>query len=95
MTTKQVVAALSPEALLGKSKTYIARTLAAKDAMGLSEYQRASLALELLGKRALAEVHPCLIADPQGVSLFAAAGVHPDLVAAAQATRITDVTMKR
>jgi hypothetical protein len=76
MTVKQVVAALSPEALLGKSKTYIARALAAKDTKDLSEYQLwASLALELLGKWALAEVHPCLIADPQGVSLFAAAGV--------------------
>jgi hypothetical protein len=76
MIIKQVVAALSPEALLGKSKTYIARALAAKDAKDLSEYQLwASLALELLGKWALAEVHPCLIADPQGVSLFAAAGV--------------------
>ncbi|MBN8973584.1 MAG: hypothetical protein J0H51_16415 [Rhizobiales bacterium] len=75
MTGSQVVAALSPEALLGKSKAYIARALAAKDAKEFGEYQLwASLALELLGKWALAEVHPCLIADPQGVSLFAAAG---------------------
>lgn len=50
MTARQVVAALSPEALLGKSKTYIACALAAKDAKHLSEYQLwASLALELCG----------------------------------------------
>lgn len=77
MTARQIVPALSPEALLGKSKAYIARALAAKNAKELGEYQLwASLALELLGKWALAEVHPCLIADPQGVSLFAAAGLN-------------------
>lgn len=43
----------------------------------MGEYQLwASLALELLGKSALAGIHPCLVADPQSsVSLFAAAGV--------------------
>ena len=44
----------------------------------MGEYQLwASLALELLGKSALAAVHPCLVADPQSyVSLFAAAGLN-------------------
>ena len=44
----------------------------------MGEYQLwASLALELLGKFALAQIHPCLVADPQSsVSLFAAAGVN-------------------
>jgi len=74
----QVVAALSAEALLGKSKVYIARALAAKGRNSMGEYQLwASLALELLGKSALARVHPCLVADPQSyVSLFAAAGMN-------------------
>src|SRR3569832_2031077 len=69
--------ALSPDALFAKSQTYIARALAAKGRSDLGEYQFwASLALELLGKSALAQIHPCLIADPQSsISIFAAAGV--------------------
>ena len=75
---KQLAAALSADALLGKSKAYISRALAAKGRKSMGEYQLwASLALELLGKSALAAVHPCLIADPQSfVSLFAAAGMN-------------------
>jgi hypothetical protein len=74
----QLAAALSADALLGKSKAYIARALAAKGRKSMGEYPLwASLALELLGKSALAAVHPCLIADPQSfVSLFAAAGMN-------------------
>jgi hypothetical protein len=70
--------ALSHEPLFGKSKVYIARALAAKTRKSLGEYQLwASLALELLGKSALAAIHPCLVADPQSsVSLFAAAGMN-------------------
>lgn len=77
MTAKEIAPALSPEALLGKSKVYIARALAAKSRKAMGEYQLwASLALELLGKSALADIHPCLVADPQSyVSLFAAAGM--------------------
>ncbi|HUE46019.1 MAG TPA: hypothetical protein VMO81_07200 [Aestuariivirgaceae bacterium] len=43
----------------------------------MGEYQLwASLALELLGKAALAGIHPCLVADPHSsISLFAAAGM--------------------
>lgn len=74
--TDQLTPALSPEALWGKSKKYIARALAAKGRNEMGEYQLwASLALELLGKASLATIHPCLIADPQSyVSMFAAAG---------------------
>jgi hypothetical protein len=73
-----MVPALSAEALMGKSKAYIARALAAKARGSMSEHQLwASLALELLGKAALAKVHPCLVADPQSsISLFAAAGMN-------------------
>ena len=78
MTAREIPPTLSPEALLGKSKIYIARALAAKSQNLMGEYQLwASLALELLGKSALAEIHPCLVADPQSsVSLFAAAGMN-------------------
>jgi len=77
MTTMNVELAISPEALMGKSRVYVARALAAKSRGAFGEYQLwASLALELLGKSALASIHPCLIADPQSsISLFAAAGM--------------------
>jgi hypothetical protein len=73
-----VTTALSPDALMGKSQAYIGRALAAKAAGSMGEYQLwASLALELVGKAALAKIHPCLVADPQSyVSLFAAAGMN-------------------
>jgi hypothetical protein len=73
-----VTTALSPDALMGKSQAYISRALAAKAASSMGEYQLwASLALELVGKAALAKIHPCLVADPQSnVSLFAAAGMN-------------------
>ena len=77
-TPPQVAVALSAEALLGKSKAYIVRALSAKGRKELGEYQLwASLSLELLGKAALARVHPCLIADPTSqISMFAAAGLN-------------------
>ncbi|TDX67641.1 hypothetical protein EDE12_1011193 [Methylosinus sp. sav-2] len=77
MTTRNFALAFSPDALMGKSRAYIVRALAAKSRGSLGEYQLwASLALELLGKSALAGIHPCLIADPQSSeSLFAAAGM--------------------
>src|ERR1700737_1197343 len=78
MSKKPYVAlALSAEALLGKSRVYIARALAAKSRHSMAEYQLwASLSIELLGKSALAKAHPCLVADPQSyISLFAAAGM--------------------
>lgn len=67
---------LHPDALRGKSRLYIQRGFRAKIAGDFEEYQLwASLALELLGKAALAKVHPALIADPQSKdSLFAACG---------------------
>ncbi len=69
--------AISEEALLGKSRAYIAKALSRKGEQDLEEYQLwASLALELLGKAALAHRHPCLVVDPtHPLSLFVAAGV--------------------
>lgn len=68
---------ISEEALLGKSRAYIAKALRRKGENDLEEYQLwASLALELLGKAALASRHPCLVVDPtHSPSLFVAAGV--------------------
>jgi hypothetical protein len=56
---------------------YIGKALKRKADADSEEYQLwASLALELLGKAALAHRHPCLIVDPtHSPSLFVAAGV--------------------
>ncbi len=66
--------ALSRDALYAKSQVYIRRGLRAQAGNETEEYQLwASLALELLGKSALAKVHPALVADPTHYqSLFAA-----------------------
>jgi hypothetical protein len=70
--------ALEREALYAKSQVYIQRGLRAQAGSDTEEYQLwASLALELLGKAALAKVHPALVADPTHYqSLFAACGRH-------------------
>lgn len=66
--------ALTRDALYAKSQVYIRRGLRAQAEKDTEEYQLwASLALELLGKAALANVHPALVADPTHYqSLFAA-----------------------
>ncbi|MDR7050007.1 hypothetical protein J2X54_002462 [Duganella sp. 3397] len=76
MSNMKVPAALHPEAIFSKSKEYIRKALLRKEGNDLDEYQLwSSLALELLGKAALAKIHPSLIADPtHAPSLFAAAG---------------------
>ena len=68
--------ALSADALYSKSQLYIRRGFRAKGDGDFEEYQLwASLALELLGKAVLANVHPALIADPQHhQSIFSACG---------------------
>ncbi len=75
--------ALQRDALYSKSQVYIQRGLRANAESDSEEYQLwASLALELLGKAALAAVHPALIADPlHSASLFAACGrqLSPDI----------------
>ena len=73
-----VRAAISSDALFGKSKVYIQRALLAKKNQDLDGYQLwAALALELLGKAALASRHPSLIVNPQHPpSLLAAAGIN-------------------
>jgi hypothetical protein len=96
-----ITTALSADALMGKSQAYIGRALVAKAAGSMGEYQLwASLALELVGKAALAKIHPCLVADPNSkVSLFAAAGmsISPDIKTIAATTlfdRLTHVSKR-
>jgi hypothetical protein len=73
-----VFIAINGDALHAKSKVYIGRALARKGAGDLNEYQLwASLALELLGKAALARRHPSLVVDPNHwQSMFVAAGIN-------------------
>ena len=77
MTDRQIPTAITQEGLLGKSRVYIRRAFRAKGGGDLDEYQLwASLALELLGKAALAKIHPSLVVDPTHFkSLFAASGI--------------------
>jgi hypothetical protein len=78
MKVTELVPAISSEPIFAKSKFYIQRALRRKEANDLDEYQLwASLALELLGKAALASIHPSLIIDPTHYqSLFAATGIN-------------------
>lgn len=68
--------AFEPAALWNKSKVFIDRALRARDEGDEAEFHLwAAISLEVLGKAALANVHPCLVADPQHFhSLLAAAG---------------------
>jgi hypothetical protein len=70
--------AISSEPIFSKSRFYIQRALNRKEEKDFDEYQLwASLALELLGKAALAKIHPSLIVDPTHFqSLFAASGLN-------------------
>lgn len=74
--SNDTIPSLQSESLYAKSQVYIARGFRAIDAGDREEYQLwASLALELLGKAALASVHPSLVVDPNhSPSLFAACG---------------------
>lgn len=78
MMKGQIPAGITKEGLLSKSRVYVRRAFRAKQADDLDEYQLwASLALELLGKAALANIHPSLVVDPtHHESLFAASGVN-------------------
>lgn len=73
-----VFIAINGDALHAKSKVYIGRALTRKASNDLDEYQLwASLALELLGKAALALKHPSLVVDPtHWQSMFVAAGIN-------------------
>ena len=74
----EVFIAINGDALHAKAKVYMGRAMARKADGDLDEYQLwASLALELLGKAALARRHPSLVVDPMHwQSLFVAAGIN-------------------
>lgn len=75
---EDVFIAINGDALHAKSRVYIGRALARKGGGDLDEYQLwSSLALELLGKAALARKHPSLVVDPNHwQSMFVAAGIN-------------------
>jgi hypothetical protein len=78
MMKGQIPPGITKEGLLAKSRVYVRRAFRAKQANDFDEYQLwASLALELLGKAALANIHPSLVVDPLHYeSLFAASGIN-------------------
>lgn len=78
MKAKPAPPAITKEGLLGKSHVYVQRAFRARTAGDLDEYQLwLSLALELLGKASLADIHPSLVVDPQhSKSLFVASGIN-------------------
>jgi hypothetical protein len=68
--------AFDANSLWAKSKVFVARGLIARNAGDFDTFHTwAALALELLGKAALASVHPALVADPNSFnSLLVACG---------------------
>jgi hypothetical protein len=70
------MSALEHEAIWEKSRVFIRRAIAARDAGEFDGFCFwCALSLEVLGKAALASIHPALIADPQDPgSLFLACG---------------------
>lgn len=71
------MSAFLEETLWRKSKVFLDRALKARDDDDSSTYHLwAALSIELLGKAALAHVHPSLVADPSDIkSLLHACGV--------------------
>lgn len=69
--------AISREALWNKSRVFIEKAIRRRDEEEYAEFQLwAALAMEVLGKAALAHVHPTLVADPNDVeSLLVACGI--------------------
>lgn len=76
-STRTIPPAISDDALYGKAMLYARRSLEAKQAGQHDAYQLwATLSLELLGKFALARVHPSLVVDPKNPnSLLEACGI--------------------
>nr|WP_315234002.1 hypothetical protein [uncultured Albidiferax sp.] len=75
--TRMVPPALSDDALYGKATLYARRSLEAKEVGEYDAYQLwATLSLELLGKFALARVHPSLVVDAKSPnSMLEACGI--------------------
>src|SRR4051812_24286578 len=73
---KLIMLAFDADALLAKALVFIQRGLRARDDDEFDVFHMwAALSLELLGKSALASVHPALVADPSKIeSLLYACG---------------------
>lgn len=69
--------AFEPSALWNKSKAFVDRALRARDDSDDPNFHLwAALSLEILGKAALANIHPALVADPNDQkSMFHACGI--------------------
>ncbi|KTC54984.1 hypothetical protein AO258_22580 [Pseudomonas syringae ICMP 19498] len=76
-TPRMIPPALSTDALYGKAAIYARRAFEAKESGEDDAYQLwATLALELLGKFALARIHPSLVVDPKNSnSMLEACGI--------------------
>lgn len=72
---------LTKVSLWNKSKVFLERGIACRNAGEFEQFQLwAIMALEVLGKAALAHIHPALVADPQDFeSLLASCGVSKTL----------------
>jgi hypothetical protein len=80
MTTKQTGSTFDPDALWAKSRVFIDRALRARDHQEELEFPLwSAMALELIGKAALARISPALVADPNdfGSLFFACGGAEP------------------
>lgn len=77
VSARPIPVALSADALYGKATVYAGRALKAKECEEEDAYQLwATMSLELLGKYALARVHPSLVVDPKSPnSLLEACGI--------------------
>lgn len=71
------MSALDAAAVWEKSRAFIRRALAARNANDFADFGLwTSLSLEMLGKAMLADIHPALIVDPQKPeSLLVACGI--------------------
>ena len=77
--------------LFKKSSDYIKRALESKEADDISMYWLlSSVALELLGKAALADRHPFLVVNPKGAESYEAIFVEAGTRATAEVRTITD-----
>lgn len=85
-----------PKALLGKSKLYAARALTAKAMKDSEVYQIwSALALELLGKAQLANIHPCLVVETDNTnSLLEACGIETNTIVKTIAANVVFARLK-
>ena len=88
--SKNISGAVDRDMLFKKSSDYIKRALESKEADDISMYWLlSSVALELLGKAALADRHPFLVVNPKGAESYEAIFVEAGTRATAEVRTIT------